>query len=306
MHPKPIRPDWAEAIAAFLVAQSAGEKATTTIYARRQHLQHLARRVEVGPWQLDAGHLAEYLDAQEWARETTRSRLTTLEAFYRWAKKRQLVRRNPAKALDKVKAGEPNPNPVPDRVYLAALVRADEDEALWIDLAAEHGLRRGEIAVIHSRDIVETLLGFDLIVHGKGRKLRRVPLTPAMARALMRRPEGFAFPGEVEGHVSARWLGKRVNRLLEGPWTIHKLRHRAATRFWVAGEHDPYAVAELMGWANINMVKVYVRQPETRLRSIVLAASRGGADLRQSAIPIAQSSSASRSSGGGGGGPWPR
>jgi len=275
MHP--VSPEWASAIDAYLAAQRASSAATSTMYTRRQHLEHLARRVDVGPWRLTSDELVAYVDAQPWARETARGRRTTLDSFYRWAKRAGHVKRSPAKVLDKVKPGDPNPNPVPDDVYLAALARADVDEALWIDLAAEHGLRRAEIARIHSRDIVPTLLGYDLVVHGKGGKLRRVPLTSAMHLALSARGAGYLFPGAEGGHVSARWLGKRVNRLLEQPWTIHKLRHRAATRFYLAAEGDPYAVAELMGWANISMVRVYVRLPDTRLRGIVEAASRHSA-----------------------------
>lgn len=216
--------------------------------------------------------------SQNWERETLRGRLTTFRTFFSWAAERDLVEGDPSAPIGKVKPGVPNPRPVPDRIYLAALVRADETEALWIDLAAEHGLRRAEISVIHSRDIIETLLGYDLIVHGKGSKIRTIPLTTEMSRALTTRSDqlggGYLFPGDDHGHLSPRWLGKRINRLLEGDWTIHKLRHRAGTRFWVQSGGDPYAVAELMGWSNLSMVPVYVKLPDTRLRSIVEGASK--------------------------------
>ncbi|WP_460775993.1 tyrosine-type recombinase/integrase [Microbacterium sp. GXF7504] len=216
---------------------------------------------------------------QNWARETRRGRLTTFRAFYLWAVETGRVDIDPTATIAKVRPGDPNPRPVPDRVYLEALIRADADERLWIDLAAEHGLRRAEIACIHSRDIVETLLGHDLIVHGKGGKLREVPLTRSMALALLARGPGYLFPGDDAGHVSPRWLGKRVGRLLEGDWTIHKLRHRAATRFWIESNGDPYVVADLMGWASLQMVRTYVKLPDARKRAIVEAASRSGASL---------------------------
>ncbi|WP_413332270.1 tyrosine-type recombinase/integrase [Microbacterium sp. 2P06AB] len=270
--------EWAAPIAAFITAQTAAGIARTSIYTRRQHLQHIASRVPYGPWELTSDDLAGFMASQNWARETRRSRLTTYKAFYGWALKFGRIDADPTVALAKVKPGDPNPRPVPERVYLEALVRADEDERLWIDLAAEHGLRRGEIAVIHSHDIVETLLGYDLVVHGKGDKTRDVPLTGAMARALLGRVEaqgrGYLFRGDEDGHVSARWLGKRINRLLDGDWTIHKLRHRAATRFWVAANGDPYVVADLMGWASLAMVRTYVRLPDDRKRRIVESASR--------------------------------
>jgi integrase len=266
--------EWADAIESFILAQRAAGSPSTTCYTRRQHLQHLARRVDAGPWQLTPLQLIAYAGAHDWAVNTRRSRRATLLTFYQWAIATELTTSNPADALSKVRPPEPDPMPVPDDVYLAALARADDDEALWIDLAAEHGLRRAEIAQIHSDDIVSTLLGYDLRVRGKGGKRRMVPLTRPMARALLQRPSGWAFPGDENGHISPRWLGKRVNRLLEGEWTIHKLRHRAATRFWTVSDGDPYAVADLMGWANLNMVRVYVKQPSDRLRQLVQRASR--------------------------------
>lgn len=278
-----IGSEWRVEIDAFLLAQSASGIASTSRRSRHQHLNHLARRILVGPWAVTTDDLAGYMAQMNWARETRRGRLTTFETFYAWAIKTGRAASNPVDGIDRVKPSDPRPRPVPDAVYLAALARADDDERLWIDLAAEHGLRRAEVAVIHSDDIVPTLLGHDLIVHGKGSKLREVPLTRAMAEALLARVEqqgrGYLFRGDDEGHVSARWVGTRVARLLSPPWTMHKLRHRAATRFYVAAEGDPYVVADLMGWANIAMVRVYVYLPNERKRAVVEGASRVGAPL---------------------------
>jgi integrase len=275
--------EWASAIDEFERAQLASGIARTSIYTRRQHLQHLGRRVFCGPWALTADQLAGFMAQQDWARETRRGRRATYAAFYTWAIATNRTATDPVATIAPVAPGQPTPRPVPDRVYLEALIRADEVEALWIDLAAEHGLRRAEIACIHAADIVETLIGYDLIVHGKGSKLREVPLTAAMARALIALAGlldgGYLFPGDEDGHVSARWLGYRVNRLLDGAWTIHKLRHRAATRFWVASNGDAYVVADLMGWANLGMVRTYVKLPDERKRAVIEAASRGGRSL---------------------------
>lgn len=269
-----LSPAWSGAIESYLMAQRAAGWKPTSVYARKQQLEHLARRVGPDPWKVTRDDLEGYVGGQEWAQNTRRSRYAAIAGFYGWGRRRGLIKRNPSKVLPEIDAAPPDPNPVPDDVYMAALSRADADEALWIDLAAEHGLRRCEIAVIHSDDLVPTLLGWDLTVHGKGGKRRVVPLVSAMASALLERGAGYAFPGAVDGHVSPRWLGRRISVLLGGPWTIHKLRHRAATRFWSLAGGDQYAVAELMGWANLNMVPVYVRLPSDRLRSIVDGASK--------------------------------
>lgn len=268
-----ITPDWRAAIDDYLAWRAAAGKATSSMTAWRQHLQHLARRTEHPPHTITGRELVAYAAAQAWARDTRRGRRNTLASFFAWAQQTGLRGDDPTGALPEVDAATPRPRPVPDDVYLEALWRADDDERLWIDLAAEHGLRRAEIARIHERDLVPTLAGWDLAVHGKGDKPRTVPLTGAMAEALLER-EGWLFPGDDAGHVSPRWLGKRVNRLLEDDWTIHKLRHRAATRFWIASDGDPYAVAELMGWSNLAMVRTYVAVPTDRLRAVLERASR--------------------------------
>lgn len=264
---------WISFIDDYVAVLRVAGMSPNTVRARSEQLNHIANRVVKPPFEVSTRDLVDYFGAQVWARETRRSRRAAVVGFYAWAVSEGLCVDNPALKIPVIKPGCPNPNPVPDQVYLEALVRADKDEALWIDLAAEHGLRRAEIAGLHSRNIVQTLLGHDLTFAGKGGKVRTVPLTRAMARALIARGEGWLFPGYEGGHISARWLGKRVSRLLPGEWTLHKLRHRAATRFWVAAEGDPYAVADLMGWANLNMVRVYVKQSDDRLRRIVEAAA---------------------------------
>lgn len=271
----PLKAEWAGAIDRYLRSERAKGAPSTTLYTRRQHLQHLGRNVRSEPWDLTGERLADFAGVQDWQPNTRRGRRATYLSFYRWAMQVGLCTDNPAEALGAVRVPAPSPRPVPDDVYLEALFRAKGDEGLWLDLAAEHGLRRGEIAVVWpERDIVPTLLGHDLVVHGKGGKTRLVPLTPAMAEALLSRGPGWAFRGDLDGHISPRWLGKRVTRLLSGDWTIHKLRHRAAMRFDSICDGDIYLLAELMGWANLNMVRTYVPKRTDRLRRVVLGASR--------------------------------
>jgi integrase len=41
---------------------------------------------------------------------------------------------------------------------------------------------------------------------------------------------GWLFPGDDDGHLSPRWVGKIMTRVLPDDWTAHTLRHRSATR----------------------------------------------------------------------------
>lgn len=126
---------------------------------------------------------------------------------------------------------------------------------------------------MHSRDLVEDLDGWSLLVHGKGGRERVVPLTAEVSRQLRGLPAGYAFPGNDHGHLSARWVGRLINRLLVDDWTIHKLRHRAATAWWEESGGDVFAVGELLGHADPKTTKVYVKVPGARLRAIVNGAA---------------------------------
>lgn len=264
---------WSTAITEWLTRERVQGAPATTLTTRRQHLEHLARRVDVGPWEVTSVHLIGYVSEQTWRPETIRSRRTTLRGFYRWAVEAGHVKASPALALPAVRPTRPNPRPAPDSVYLPALAVADDRERLMLRLAAEHGMRRAEIAQVHSRDLVEDLSGWSLIVHGKGGRERVVPLLDDVARLMRALPAGYAFPGDDAGHLSPRWVGTLLGRLLPGDWTMHKLRHRAATRWWEASAHDLFQVQELLGHASPVTTRAYVAVTSDRLRATVVAAA---------------------------------
>lgn len=267
-----MNPIWLEAVEAFGKFQRAGGAPATSVLARRQHLMHLARRVAKGPYDLTAGDLLEYLQAQEWKPETRRSRRTTLRAFYGWALTQRLVADNIALELPRVKASKAFPRPVPASVYQEAMAAAQPRVKLMLRMAYELGLRRAEIAQGHSRDLVEDLAGWSLIVHGKGNKTRLVPLTPRLALELRSLPAGYFFPGEDNGHLSARYVGKLAARVLPEPWTIHTLRHSFASRAYGVA-NDLFVVQELLGHASPATTRVYVQLDDGAMRRTVLAAS---------------------------------
>jgi integrase/recombinase XerC len=247
----------------------------TSVELRTYQLGRVARMLgSASPWSVTPAALSTWSGSvSHWAANTRRSYRTTLRGFYRWAVEDGRVDRSPATTLPRVRPAPPNPRPAPDQVYRPALAAASPRERLMLRLAADHGLRRGEISVVHSRDLLEDLAGWTLLVHGKGGKDRLVPLLVDVAAELRRLPEGYAFPGRVDGHLSPRWVGKLVSRLLEGDWTTHKLRHRAATAWWEASDHDVLTVGELLGHADPKTTRLYVKVHDARLRAVVNAAA---------------------------------
>lgn len=260
---------WHDAISQFLSAQTAAGFPKTTIATRRQHLQHLARRINTEtPYTVTADQLVAFAAQQTWARETRRGRRTTFRAFFGWAVATGRLETSPAVALPRVKMSEPRPAPAPERIYREALMRATPREQLMLRLAGELGLRRAEVAAVHSDDLDDDLVGYSLTVHGKGGRVRTIPVGPGLAILLRNMPYGFAFPGDDHGHLSPRWVGKLVTNLLEGDWTMHKLRHRFATRAYGV-DRDTFTVQQLLGHASPATTRLYVKVPNEALRSTI-------------------------------------
>ncbi len=266
--------NWNEAIHRYLTdhlgAAGAPDSTRTT---RRQHLQLVAKSLGDDPFAVTSRDLLAWFGSLDVAPETRRSRRTTLRSFYGWAHAEGHVPENVALALPKVKANPPSPRPLPRLRYETALANADERERLMLRLGWECGLRRAEIATGHSDRLVEDLAGYSLRVIGKGGRLRDVPLPDDLARDLLRLPEGWFFPGRVDGHLSPRWVGRLLADVIPGKaWTGHTLRHSAATR-WHEVDRDAFSVQELLGHASADTTRRYVKIPNDRLRHTVVAAA---------------------------------
>lgn len=265
---KSVRVAWDHAIfeyVAFLTVERYPEATRTT---RRQHLALMAKAMPVGPWEVNEQHLRDWFAGLEVAANTYRSRRTTARAFYRWAYLSKRVAAVPTEAIPRGEVPRPKPRPTPDSVLRLALAAASPRERLMIDLARGHGLRRAEVAQVHSRDLFEDLDGWALVVHGKGGKTREVPLRPETALALRSLGDGYAFPGRIDGHLSARHVGVLMTRLLPGEWTMHSMRHRAATD-WHDECGDLLVVGELLGHAGPNTTAMYVQPNRRRMRQVV-------------------------------------
>jgi len=216
--------------------------------------------------------LIEWCGEQAWAQETRRGRTNTYRGFWKWAKQHAGLR-NAAKHLPSVKSPPGVPRPAPDRIYMKALMRSDVRTRLILRLAAEIGLRRGEIALVHTEnDLVEDLVGWSLYVHGKGGRSRVVPLTDGIARELLTLDHGWAFPGRIGGHLSPRRVGELATAALDGERTLHTLRHRFATRTYQV-DRDVFAVQELLGHASPATTRRYVQTDRSRLRALVQRAA---------------------------------
>jgi site-specific recombinase XerD len=264
---------WAPELAAYIRSQRAEGRPRSTLETRRLHLEKFARdHSRQHPYEITLDDLLEWFGAKRWASETRRGYRGTLVSFYRWAESTARTQENPAAELPRVRASQPRPRPALEHEVDKALAMATPRERLAVRLAAQLGLRRAEVAQVHSSDLLR-LSGDEqwwLRVHGKGRKERRVPLTHDLSDSLRALPEGYAFPGKAGGHITPAHIGKIVARLLPEGVTMHALRHRFATRAYSI-DRDVFAVQQLLGHASPNTTQRYVEVPDHDLRRLVQA-----------------------------------
>jgi integrase/recombinase XerC len=261
---------WRTPLAAWLGSLIAAGQTQQTIASRRQQLSCAARALGPDPWSVTSESLAEYATAQDWSRETRRTNYAALRGFYRWAVVRGHIDCSPAAQLPRVKAADPCPRPAPEMVYATAKAYACRRTLLILRLAGETGMRRAEIAQVHSDDLSADLLGHSLMVHGKGGKLRMVPLPDDLAAAIAH-ADGWLFPGDDHGHLSPRWVGKLAAQALSGKWTLHTLRHRFATKAYAG--RDLLAVQQLLGHSSPATTQRYIATDAHRMRTAAALAS---------------------------------
>lgn len=262
---------WPDAIEAFLKHLRAINRSPETIGLRRSQLYRFARDVgRSRPALVRLDDVEEWMGAQEWVSSTRRSHRDAVRTFYRYAVRQGIVSRSPVEYLETVKPSKPNPRPVPEEDYAFALQVADDRDRLMVWLAGGAGLRRGEVSRVHTDDVFKDLLGWSLMVHGKGGRIAAVPLPDALARELLDRPSGYVFPGAVDGHLSPAYVGKRVKRLLPSAYSIHKLRTRFGTKAFSVS-HNLAAVQDLMRHESPETTRWYIAVPDEDKRAIVNA-----------------------------------
>lgn len=264
---------WGHEVEAWARHLRAGGRPSTTIGLRTYHIARLGRAIGGEPWSTSADDLIGWFGEREWARDTRRSWRSSCRAFWAWGVATGRTSSNPALALESIRPGDPRPKPTADAIYKRALLAAAPRERLMLRLAAEAGMRRGEVAKVHRRDLFEDLDGWSIVVHGKGDKPRLVPLSGDLARDVkVATRHGWAFPGQVDGHLSPAWVGKVVSRLMPDGVAMHSLRHRFATRAY-RFDRDLLTVQALLGHASPDTTKRYVETDRDALRRTVLAAA---------------------------------
>ena len=198
---------------------------------------------------------------------------SSLRSFYAWATERGLVDRDVARLLPAVHVPRARPHPIPDPVLINAYSQASLPVRAMLLLGGTIGLRRSEIATAHPRN----RRGNRLTVLGKGAKTRIVPLDDLTVETLRdiesnQGLESFYFPGRFGGPIHPSTAYRWVRTELGNAWSLHSLRHRAATIAY-RGTLDLRATQEFLGHSSPSTTQIYVEVSERALEAVVAAAA---------------------------------
>lgn len=237
------------------------------------HRCSILRRVEreVGPLlDVTTEQLRGWLD-RPLADRSRYTNISHLARFYRWAMLEGHRADDPTMRLTRPRLRPGLPRPVATADLSVALEQASGAMAAMMALAAFGGLRCCEIAALDGQD-VHTDRGV-LVVTGKGRKLRVVPMHPVVVEQLRR--HGVPAQGPVFTERGRRMPAWRVSHLVRAHLhacgvvaTAHQLRHWFATEAYEACG-DLRVVQELLGHSSPATTAVYTQWSQARAAEVV-------------------------------------
>ncbi len=283
---------WEDAVEGWMHWMVAASIAKRSRETRRSHIRSTARELDTRtPGEVTTPMLVTLFAMQPgWGQEHRRGIRTSLVQFYNWCLKNEASDHNPADGLPQIPESKPKPRPAPEWLWDEILVNSEPRVRVMIRLAGEAGLRRAEVSQVHRDDVVWDGDGWSLVVHGKGDKQRVVPINESLAEVIQRGPTwappgypnlGYLFPSydqwgnKLAPHMSADRVGRLVGEVMGQGWTMHKLRHRYATRGF-AGTKNLRAVQEALGHASVATTQRYVAVSAPEIRAVSEAVYQGG------------------------------
>lgn len=257
---------WTNAITSFNNWLLAAGRQPSTISTRTRWLQLLARSYPTHtPLTISHTELSEWLANPRWKPASKKNALGSIRRFFHYLEITGTRPDNPTKLFLSVKVPRGKARPIPDEVLTGGLTKAQtSEETFMILLAAYAGLRRFEIAKLHTNDYVNGWL----TIRGKGQVLRHIPAHPVLRPYLELKGSGYYFPGRFTGHRHPDNIGKNISRLLGGPYTTHQLRHWFATTTYARCK-DIRAVQELLGHADVATTQSYIGVEDEQLTAAI-------------------------------------
>lgn len=242
----------------------------------------------------DIHAFVSYLATELRSKSATRARkVSSIRIFFKYlSAKAKLIDTNPAQNLETPKQEKRMPKylTLDDSKKLLDVAGNEDNRNCERDYAITTlflncGMRLSELVNINIKDIK-----FDdckMTVIGKGNKERTIYLNNACMRAVkeylaIRPKEGIKYDSKDALFLSERrerisnrtvqYIIKnelRKARLDTNKYSVHKLRHTAATLMYQYGNVDIRALQELLGHASISTTEIYTHVENERVRNAV-------------------------------------
>jgi integrase len=270
----PCPPEWAEAITRWENHLKAARRSRGTVNTRRYPVIRVAWAFRKPPEQVTTQDLEQWLAELEVKPETAYGYRSGIRSFFKYCYANGITTADPAASLPTIIRPATVPQPCPDDAISKALHNPDDRVRIMLRLAAEHGLRRGEIAILRGGDLETKPNGLALLIRGKGGKQRYAYIEEYerdIIAAFKEAGDGYLFPGQIDGHLSPQHCGLLMSRALPNGYGAHKLRTRFATTAY-AQNHDLLTLQRILGHANPLTTERYIRASEDAPRTMTRAA----------------------------------
>ena len=235
-----------------------------------------------------------YLKNNNQSKSATRARkVSSIRVFFNYlSNKKGILEKNPAQNLEtpKIEKRMPRYLTLDDSKKLLETAMNDSDrnkerDFAIITLFLNCGMRLSELVGINIKDINFTDTKMNVI--GKGNKERTIYLNKACLSAIENylkvRPKNAVkfdsrdalFLSERKERISNRTVQYIVKQELRksgldiNKYSVHKLRHTAATLMYKYGNVDIRALQELLGHESISTTEIYTHVDNTQIRNAV-------------------------------------
>lgn len=227
------------------------------------------------------------------SKPATRARkAASIRVFFKYLAQKGMINQNPAMNLESPKLGKRMPKylSLDDSKKLLEVAnntndRNNERDFAILTLFLNCGIRLSELVGINIKDIVFSENKLNVI--GKGNKERTIYLNKACVNAINSYLSVRPKTGIKTGSEDALFLSERLERISRrtvqyivkqellkagldaNKYSVHKLRHTAATLMYQYGNVDIRALQELLGHESISTTQIYTHVNNEQVRHAV-------------------------------------
>lgn len=275
----------------FLTAEKRYSAHTITAYKTdlTSFQSYLQQQYETTLLKAEAIHVRSwlaFLREQSISPRSVNRKLSTLKSFYNYVVKTNALNASPCVGINSLQTEQKLPESIEEeqlQQLIASLPKSNFPEhrdRLMLQLLYATGMRRAELVELLPSDVDSTTNEIKLI--GKGKKVRFVPISPALQNEI----ESYKEKRTAEFEVCDQQLfvtdkGKKlydkfiyscITRLLSMATTKlrkspHALRHSFATHLLNNGA-DLLSIKELLGHASLQATQVYTHTNIEELKKI--------------------------------------